>query len=227
MSRTRTALRTEHNGNSNRTSLPPALREIKEALNLSMNKLNALHSKLHSDLFYSKDEIAWGKLAAEDLTKIAAMFRDILLSLSGMSMLPDILAMIVQEEVSSEIKEKLDDETSSKRAEVQKSVMVLHKHLSDTLHLCMAGMQYFLLTFEITTLKQFNKKRERKTGNSVAWDEESSGEYVNPLRTNFVTEYERVLQDLYNQQKNIPEELSSVRAFSDNGSLNETSMQNS
>lgn len=49
-----------------------------------MNKLKALHSKLHSDLFYSKDEIAWGKLAAEDPTKIAAMFRHILLSLSGM-----------------------------------------------------------------------------------------------------------------------------------------------
>lgn len=84
LSRTRTTLRTEHNGNDNQTTLPPDLREIKEALNLSMNKLKALHSKLHSDLFYSKDEIAWGKLAAEDPTKIAAMFRHILLSLSGM-----------------------------------------------------------------------------------------------------------------------------------------------
>ncbi|PCH07569.1 Brefeldin A sensitivity protein-related, domain of unknown function DUF2421 [Penicillium occitanis (nom. inval.)] len=201
------------NGNANGTGLPSHLREIKEAMNLSMNKLNALHSKLHSDLFYSKDEIAWGKLAAEDLTKIAAMFREVLLSLSGMSMLPDILEIIVQEEISGEIKDRFDDETSSKRAEVQKSVMMLHKHLSDTLHLSMAGMQYFLLTLEIKTPKSFKKKRKGKTGNSVAGDEESSGEYLNPLRTNFGTEYERVVQDLYNQQKNYPEELSSVRAF--------------
>lgn len=214
LSRTRTALRTEDNGNVSGNGVSPGLREIKGALNLSMNKLNALHSKLHSDLFYSKDEIAWGKLAADDLTKAAALFRDILLALSGMSMLPDILEMIVQEEMSNEVRETFDNETLSKHAEVQKSVMMLHKQLVDTLHLSSAGMQYFLLTFELISAKQFNT---RETENSNTRDEESSGEYPNPLQTNFVTEYERVLQNLYNQQRNVPEELSSIRAFSDNG----------
>jgi hypothetical protein len=220
LSRTRTALRTEGNTNANRTGLSPDLREIQEALNVSMNKLNALHSKLHSDLFYSKDEIAWGKLAAKDLTKITAMFRDMLLSLSGMSMLPDILEMVVEEEMSSEAKERFDDDTPSRRAEVQKSVMMLHKHLSDTLNLSTTGMQYFLLTFELITPKHLDKKRTNETGDRIARDEESIGEYPNPLRTNFVTEYERVLQCLYDQQSTIPEELSSVRAFSDNGNPN-------
>lgn len=73
---------------------------------------------------------------------------------------------------------------------------------------------------ELTTPKSFKEKRKVKTGNSVAGDEESSGEHLNPLRTDFVTEYERVLQDLYNQQENISEQLSSVRAFSDNGEPN-------
>lgn len=219
LSRTRTALRTGDNGNLNATGSSPDLREIQEALDLSMNKLNALHSKLHSDLFYSKDEIAWGKLAAEDLTKAAAMFRDILLSLSGMSMLPTILEMIVQEEISSEVRARFDNETFSKHAEVQKSVMILHKQLVDTLHLSSAGMQYFLLTFELISPKQLNKNKT-ETENSNARDQESSGEYLNPLQTNFAIEYERVLQDLCNQQRTIPEELSSIRAFSDNGDPN-------
>lgn len=216
LSRTRTALRTEDNGDTDGTGLSPDLREIQQALSVSMNKLNALHSKLHSDLFYSKDEIAWGKLAAEDLSKTASMFRHVLLSLSGMSMLPDILEMIVQEEMSSEIRDRSDDETSSKRAEVQKSVMMLHKHLSDTLHLSTTGLQYFLLAFEIITPKHLSKNEKKRTGDPVSGDEESTGMYLNPLRTNFVAEYERVLQDLYNQQRSIPEELSSVQAFSVN-----------
>lgn len=217
LSRTRTALTTGDNGNVSGTGLSPGLREIKEALNLSMNKLNALHSKLHSDLFYSKDEIAWGKLAAEDLSKAAAMFRDMLLSLSGMTMLPDILDMIVQEEISSEVRERLDNETFTKHDEVHKSVMMLHKQLVDTLHLSSAGLQYFLLTLELISAKQVNKREDL---NSNARDEESSGECVNPLQTNFAAEYERSLQGFYNQQTNIPEELSSVRAFSDSGDTN-------
>lgn len=63
-----------------------------KTLQASMAKLNRLHSKLHADLPYSRDEIAWGKLTADDLRVITYQIRTLLLPLSGMSLVPELLS---------------------------------------------------------------------------------------------------------------------------------------
>lgn len=117
------------------------------------------------------------------------MFRDILLPLSSMSMLPEILDMILQEEKSCEVNGVLNhsENIAPKQPEAEKTVETLQQHLSDTLHLATAGFRYFLLTFQLITPKNLNKKDERKPEDSIAQDEESTGEYLNPLQPNFVS----------------------------------------
>lgn len=216
LSRTRTALDTEDSENTSGTRVTYGLRQKQEVLRESMNKLNALHSKLNSDLYYSKDEIAWGKLSAGDLAKTALLLRDVLLPLSAMSMLPEILELILQEEKSREVNEELShsEDVALKQAEAEKTIETLQQHLSDTLHLSTAGLQYFLITVQLITPKRLNKRDERKAGDSIARDEESIGESLNPLQTDFVSRFERALKDLLNRQRSLPEELASVQAFS-------------
>ncbi|OQD89943.1 hypothetical protein PENANT_c002G04673 [Penicillium antarcticum] len=93
----------------------------------AMAKLNGLHSKLHADLFYSKNEVAWGKLSTEDLGAIAHLFRSLLLPLSGMSMLPEILESIVKNETRDEEADDIDDlaEGTLKHSEIQKALASL------------------------------------------------------------------------------------------------------
>jgi hypothetical protein len=98
------------------------LQSKRNALQESMTKLTGLHSKLHADHFYSKDEIAWGKLSAEDLSSIASLFRGLLLPLSGMSMLPWILDTIIKNEGNDDARDDNDDpdEGARKHSEIQK-----------------------------------------------------------------------------------------------------------
>jgi hypothetical protein len=48
------------------------------------------HDRLHGDLIYAKNEIAWGKLAASDLEGVFSRLRSFFLPLAGISMVPDI-----------------------------------------------------------------------------------------------------------------------------------------
>lgn len=48
----------------------------------AIRKLDGLHNKLHADHFYSENDLAWGKLSAEDLIGITHLFRPLLYHLS-------------------------------------------------------------------------------------------------------------------------------------------------
>lgn len=87
LSRTRIARSTREMGNENDSNSSSGIEVKQKQLKASLDKLNALHSKLEEDLFYAKDEIAWGKISAEDLGAIASMFQNLLLPLSGMVIL--------------------------------------------------------------------------------------------------------------------------------------------
>ncbi|KAJ5652824.1 hypothetical protein N7507_010250 [Penicillium longicatenatum] len=191
------------------------LQSKQKALQGSMTKLNGLHSKLHADLFYSKDEIAWGKLSAEDLSSIASLFRSLLLPLSGMSMLPEILDTMIKNEGNDEARDDNDDpdERARKYSEIQKVVETHHARLRDASHLVKQGLSHFLLAVELIKPKHLDPKRTRH-GGTHARDEEARGETLSPLQQGFTSRFETELHCYYSRRKDLPEALASLEAFS-------------
>ncbi|KAJ5931057.1 hypothetical protein N7466_006550 [Penicillium verhagenii] len=192
------------------------LQSKQKALQASMTKLNGLHTKLHADLFYSKDEIAWGKLSADDLSSIVSLFRSLLLPLAGMSMLPEILETIIKNEGNDDAREDSDDpdEGARKQSEIQKVVETNHARLVDASYLVKQGLSHFLLALELIKPKHLDKQKKTHRGGSHARDEEARGETLSPLQPDFTSCFEQQLHRYYSRRKDLPEALASLEAFS-------------
>ncbi|KAJ5771702.1 hypothetical protein N7520_002231 [Penicillium odoratum] len=185
-----------------------------KALQASMTKLNGLHSKLHADLFYSKDEIAWGKLSADDLSSIASLFRSLLLPLAGMSMLPEILETIIKNE-ADDAREDDNSEGGEKHSEIQKVMHTHHARLVDASYLVKQGLNHFLLVLELIKPKHLSKTKMTHLDGSNARDEEARGETLSALEPDFTSRFEQSLQNYYTRRKELPEALASLEAFSE------------
>ncbi|CAG7995124.1 unnamed protein product [Penicillium salamii] len=181
---------------------------------LEMAKLNSLHSKLQADLFYPKDEIAWGKLTAKDLSEIEHLFRSLLLPLSGMSMLPEILESIVNNETREEGTADLDDpdQGALKQSEIRRVAETLHERLVDSSKLVQQGLHYFLLALELAKPKHF-KDQKKPRGSSTARDEESRGETLSSTDLDFPVRFEQELHGYSSRRKHLPQALASLEAF--------------
>jgi hypothetical protein len=160
--RARTAMSTRYMQSEGDTDLQCKKKQLQAA----MNKLNGLHSKLHADLFYSKEEIAWGKLSPKDLSTIASLFRSLLLPLAGMSMLPEILDSIIKNEGPRGGDDEADSlngtgEKALKHPEIQKVVETHHARLVDAAGLVKLGLAHFLVTLELISAKHLDKEKRR------------------------------------------------------------------
>ncbi|RAK96940.1 uncharacterized protein BO80DRAFT_496617 [Aspergillus ibericus CBS 121593] len=207
LNRTRTALSMRDMENNPSSDLESK----QKALTASITKLNTLHGKLQSDLIYSTDEIAWGKLSAGDLNKVGSLLRSILLPLSGMAMLPEVLDMIIKNEGTRHGSlEPRDDgeEGSVKNSEIQKVVETLHGRLVDASRLVTIGLQYVLLAFELVKRKQME---EQCLGNR---DEEAAGEILAPLQPDFALRFEKAMRQYFSRRKDLTKSLASLEAFS-------------
>ncbi|KAJ5885425.1 hypothetical protein N7495_009935 [Penicillium taxi] len=212
--RTRTAMSSRDGGPSERDKMMAKQNRLKA----TMAKLNGLHAKLHADLVYSKDEIAWGKLSAKDLSNITTLLRTLLLPLAGMSMLPEILQSIVKSEgVRDDDLDDLDDvnEEALKQSEIRKVGDTHLSRLVDASVLVKVGLQYFLLKTELIKAKNLEKKR-KVDSEVAAGDEEARGESLSPLQADFVTRFEQELHSYYSRRKYLPKALASLEAFSTN-----------
>lgn len=216
--RARTALSTRDMQSEGDTNLQSKQKQLQAA----MNKLNGLHSKLHADLFYSKEEIAWGKLSPEDLSMMASLFRSLLLPLAGMSMLPEILETIIKNEGRRDGDEETDSldgtgENALKQSEIQKVVETHHARLVDATELVKLGLAHFLLSLELISAKHLDKQKLPHQGGSPARDEEARGQTLSPLDPDFASHFERDLRSYYSRRKHLPEGLASLEAFSASG----------
>lgn len=194
-----------------------SLEAKKNQLQSALTKLNGLQGKLQSDLFYSKDEFAWGNLSAGDLKEIGDLLRNVLLPLSGMAMLPDILDMIVENEgTRNNSFEKSEDENEDtfKKSEMQKVVETLEQRLVDCNDLMRVGLQYVLLVLELTKPKELEKQRKSRTGSTEAHDEESKGDVLDPLQQDFTAQFEQTLYRYYSRRRDLPNAMVSLEAFS-------------
>ncbi|KAL4861310.1 hypothetical protein BDV12DRAFT_180454 [Aspergillus spectabilis] len=187
----------------------PDVESKKKRLQAAMTDLNALHGKLQADLFYSKDEIAWGELSAMDLSRIGGLLRNLLLPLSGMAMLPDILDMVVKQEEPQVV----DDDTlteSKERAleqsEIEQVVDMLHSRLTECAGLVRAGLEYALLKMELVESKELQRQRKHTR------DEESGDLGLDPCQADLTSQFEQKLH-AYHSQRNLPQALASIEGF--------------
>ncbi|GKZ29492.1 hypothetical protein AbraIFM66950_005192 [Aspergillus brasiliensis] len=181
----------------------------KKRLTASITKLNGLHGKLQSDLLYSKDEIAWGKLSAGDLSRIGGLLRSILLPLSGMAMLPEVLDMVVKNEgTRSNSLRSLDGaEDSLKQSEMERVAQTLQNRLVDSSRLVTVGLQYVLLALGLSKRKKLEKQYAGKA------DEEGTGELLTPLEPEFAQRYEQEMRNYFLRRKDLTRNLASLEAF--------------
>jgi hypothetical protein len=183
----------------------------RQKLQTAMTGLNALHGKLQSDLSYSKDEIAWGKLSASDLDRIGGLLRNLLLPLSGMAMLPDILDILVEDEDGfNEV-----DGAPQEWLGTQQLLGVLRHRLFKCEELVTSGLQYALLQLEILKPKDLERRRKKA-------DEEMTVSTLDPTRADFDSLFQQRLQEYAaSQWKDLPQVLGSEKP-SDADSDNQT-----
>ncbi|PWY93874.1 hypothetical protein BO94DRAFT_612428 [Aspergillus sclerotioniger CBS 115572] len=218
LERSRTARSMRDMGNNPSSDLESK----QKRLTASITKLNALHGKLQSDLLYSTDEIAWGKLSADDLTRVGNLLRSILLPLSGMAMLPEVLDMIVKNEGTRHNNlgsRDNDEEESVKQSELQKFAQTLHDRLAESSQLVTVGLHYVLLAFELVKRKTLEKQY---LGHS---DEEAAGELLTPLQPNFALQFEREMRKYFSHRKDLTKSLASLEAFSVSEKSNDPTSQ--
>ncbi|KAH6874711.1 hypothetical protein B0T10DRAFT_532842 [Thelonectria olida] len=128
-------------------------------LTRASNTLNALDAKLQADLKYSRNEVAWGKLSATDLDEMSVLLRDVLLPLSGMSLLPVIVDSFAEAESRLQPSGLASSSsTIQEQAPIDNSIDALAQCLGDTKTLVGAGLQYFLLRLELTGKSPFKRR---------------------------------------------------------------------
>lgn len=216
--RARTAMSTRDMHHEGDTDLQTKQKQLQGAI----NKLSGLHNKLFADLFYSKEEIALGKLSSDDLSMIASLFRGLLLPLAGMSMLPEILESIIKNEGPRDGDDNADhldgagDDAALKQSEIQKVVETHHARLVDAAELVKLGLAHFLLSLELISAKHFQKRNKTHRGRSPK-DEEARDQSLSPLQSDFASRFEQDLRSYYARRKHLPEALTSLEAFSASG----------
>lgn len=180
----------------------------------SMTKLNSMHGTLHADLFYSNDEIAWGKLSSDDLSGIVSLFRSLLLPLSGMSMLPEILESIVKNEGQRDSDNDLG-EMEMRQDEVSRVVETHHARLIEAADLVRCGLIHFLFTLELISAKHLERWKKARFDGHHPRDEEARGQSLIPGDEGFTLCFENRLRGYYERRKDLPQALTSLEAFSE------------
>jgi hypothetical protein len=167
----------------------------RKKLQAAVTGLDAIHAKLQSDLFYSKDEVAWGKLSASDLTQFGGLFRNLFLPLSGLAMLPDILDMVSSQEAQGPLDIAMNHlgEVSS-RLETEHIAAFLHSHLGECSELVNAALQYALLKLEIIKPKQLDRHRDEETG-----------QRLNPLSPHFPAQFDKRKLEYLSRRRQLPQ----------------------
>ncbi|KAL4994034.1 hypothetical protein BDV10DRAFT_12202 [Aspergillus recurvatus] len=189
---------------------PPATTDPSEAsrkgLQAVITGLDSIHAKLQSDLFYSKDEIAWGKLSASDLTEIGGLFRNLFLALSGTAMLPDILDMVSNQEAQGPLDAAMNNLGEvPPRLETEHVAVFLRSRLEECSELVNAGLQYALLKLEIIKSKELDRQ--------LRHGDEETGQRLSPTDQHFPIQFEQRRREYYFRRRQLPQAFVSLEAL--------------
>ncbi|PGH11059.1 hypothetical protein AJ79_05101 [Helicocarpus griseus UAMH5409] len=192
-----------------------------QALRTAMNRLNSLHSNMHAQLYYAKQEVALGKLTSEDLDCISTLLRAILVSLSGIGMLPEIfrkLSRPIEQSLHVYSEPPGEGPGSSSESEdfdypEQHFIGTLCDRLEIAAELVALGLQHSMITLGVSRPKDFAKDVKKRRLNSDATDEEAIGDMKRPGCKVFTPYFERRMQEFFDQKSQLPETWASLNAF--------------
>ncbi|OJD12842.1 hypothetical protein AJ78_06622 [Emergomyces pasteurianus Ep9510] len=193
-----------------------------QALKTAMNGLNSMYSTLHDNLYYAKQEMAWGKLTSEDLDALVSLLRSILVSFSGIGMLPEIFRKLSKpiNNTHNGVDERLrqDSAGSSSESEYDEHdgghfIGPLCARLESAAELVYQGIQHAMITLEISKVKDFPTDIKRQRFTFVARDEEAAGDPSGPGGEGFAALFETKLQEFFDQKSKLPETWATLNAF--------------
>ncbi|KAL4747827.1 hypothetical protein BDW72DRAFT_7513 [Aspergillus terricola var. indicus] len=192
-------------GRDGTTATTDPTQASRKKLHAAATGLDAIHAKLQSDLFYSKDEIALGKLSASDLTQFGGLFRNLFLPLSGLAMLPDILDMVSSQERQGSLDAAMINNLGEapSQLETEHVAAFLHGRLEECSELVKAGLQYALLELDIIKPKQLDRHRDEETG-----------QRLNPLSQHFPAQFEKRRQEYHSTRRQLPQAFVSLETLS-------------
>ncbi|KAL6238442.1 hypothetical protein BDW75DRAFT_20307 [Aspergillus navahoensis] len=178
----------------------------RKGLQAAITGFDAVYAKLQSDLFYSKVEIAWGKLSANDLTQVGVLFRNLFLPLSGTAMLPDILDMVSNQEGQRPHDAAMDNPGEAPhRLGTEHVAEFLHGRLEECSELVNTGLQYALQKLEIIKAKQLDREFRNR--------DEESVQCLNPADRHFPAQFGKKREEYYSRRRQLPEAFVSLEAL--------------
>ncbi|KAK2848491.1 hypothetical protein FQN49_005673 [Arthroderma sp. PD_2] len=196
-------------------------KQLKDAI----QKLSSIHSAARAELYFAKQEIAWGRLTAEDFESLFALLRSILLPLSGIAMLPDVFRKLTKTVEAADAAEvpmhgcgyqpvvggRLPLMTNTSQYEMpeitEHFVQPLCDRLETAADLVKAGFQHAFVALRLTNLPK------RREASSYPQDEEAPEDKTTPGSPHFAAEFERKLDDYFALRKHLPEKWASLTAF--------------
>ncbi|KAK7427593.1 hypothetical protein QQZ08_005868 [Neonectria magnoliae] len=170
-------------------------------LSKASDTLNALDAKLQASLKYSRNEVAWGKLTADDLDEMTLLLRGVLIPLSGMSLLPAIVGSFAEAESSMHHTNGLpNDPTPQIQAPIDGGIIdALSDCLEDTKSLVSTGLQYLLLNLELI--------ESGNSGNAHVDPEAGATEFVpmelNPSSPGFLSAFRLKIDELSDKKHSL------------------------
>lgn len=165
-------------------------------LKSTMVSLIGTHDKLHGDLAYAKNEVAWGKLTASDLEEIFSHLRALFLPLAGLSMLPDTSLSL---DDAWKVHRKGNDSVAIN--DWKHFAQPLMDELTTTSYLVIAGMRHSLLVLDIThgkgSKRWFGSQQEPET------DVERTRDCTAPGSNGFASYFQEEVNKFFDRQKGL------------------------
>ncbi|KAM5501380.1 hypothetical protein McanMca71_000111 [Microsporum canis] len=194
-------------------------------LKSAIQNLSSIQSSASAELYFAKQEIAWGKLTAEDLETLFALLRSILLPLSGISMLPEVFRKLTKTVEAADLAEVpvndygyrpvvggrpplMPGESQYEMPEITEHfVHPLCDRLETAAGLVEAGFQHAFTTLQLI------KPPKRHGASSNPQDEEAPEDKYVPGNPRFAAEFERKLDEYFALRKHLPEKWATLTAF--------------
>lgn len=179
-------------------------------LRAAMTTLIAVHDKLANELALAQSEIAWGVLDSGDLREIFAHLRSIMLSLSGLSLLPDLHQELINFHS--------DDDDTSLALQSWKSFLERFGHeLQECAELVILGLQHTIIVLRLASTKDA-AKLDIDAPNRQTDDIEMPVQGLVPGSASFGSRYEAKVMKLCTESGE------ALRATSDSPYLGDASM---
>ena len=182
------------------------------AIASAIKGLRSLHEKLHGELSYTRTEIAWGMLSADDLDCILGHLRSVFLPLTGLSMFPEVLQELVEDvAVSNTGQNNLDkrqgnahDGQMMTQDERWKNLMrPLEQRLESTSELVTIGLRRTLSILKISRSEMSTTQNFVKWRKVRAVDMEAEVETSTTEPEGFSDEFHKKLQRFYTRRQKI------------------------